>query len=59
MFQETLERLKGLGGGFTKGIGSSAGMEFRKDISKKQPMEFKTGKKKSRIEILLDQLARR
>jgi hypothetical protein len=59
MFQETLERLKGLGGGFTKGIGQSSGLEFEKGILNKPSMKKPGGKKKSQIETLLEQLARR
>jgi hypothetical protein len=32
MFQAILEALKGLGGGFTKGVGQSSGLSFGKDI---------------------------
>lgn len=58
MFQETLERLKRLGGDFTSGIGQGTGVNFATGKSlMKKPMINPVGKKKSRIEGLLEQLA--
>jgi len=44
MFQAILEGLKGLGGGFVKGIGQSSGLSFAKDIPNLMTMKNpKTG----------------